>query len=80
MDTMHAIAMMRGLKIWRMPISIICGFFSGSTVEEAGEGACALGLKRSSIAMIEADAECRKIERCRTCWTWGMNPYKHQSL
>lgn len=58
---MQAIAMMRGRKIWRNPISNICGFFSGSAVEEAGEGA--FGLKRSNIAMVRGVGwRCREIE------------------
>jgi hypothetical protein len=49
-DTMMAIAMIRGRKIWRMPISRIWGFFSGSAIEDAGE--CGFALKRSSIAIV----------------------------
>jgi hypothetical protein len=48
-ETIIAMAIILGRKIWRIPMSSVCGFFSGSAVEETGEGECAL--KRSKIAM-----------------------------
>lgn len=48
-----AMAMILGRKIWRMPISRIIGFFSGSIVDDAGERGAAL--KRSRIAMFDQE-------------------------
>ena len=66
---MTAMAMMRGRKIWRIPTSMLCGFFSGSAVEDAGEGE--LALKRSSIAISGlGDVRSREIRQSRTGGSW----------
>jgi hypothetical protein len=51
-ETTMAIAMIRGLKICFMPISRSWGFFSGSVVEDAGDGMP--GLKRPRSPMVDS--------------------------
>lgn len=89
-DTITAIAMIRGAKIFFIETSSICGFFSGSAiVDDAGEEPVFRPLKRSSIAMM-VEVVGRRQGGLRSYYhlqTWGLRPpYKtpiplhHRSL